>query len=146
MFFPRVGDSHFGRIHSSLTTVHCFDNGYVGKQPVAWKEYCVEYWLKELQESLDRCTGIRDINWSTVETALNTIQSINFSMRGIVVKYLRRNPRVLCSSRTGYPKFFVGLSLGKTLQSPGLVLVKPRKYLNKVRFRRDMIKLLLKAT
>ena len=24
---------------------------------VAWKEYCVEYWLKELQESMDRCTG-----------------------------------------------------------------------------------------
>ena len=27
---------------------HCFDNGYagkqsVGKQPVAWKEYCAEY-------------------------------------------------------------------------------------------------------
>ena len=22
---------------SSLTVVHCFDNGYVGKQPVAWK-------------------------------------------------------------------------------------------------------------
>ena len=26
-----------------LTAVHCFDNGYVGKQPSAWKEYCVEY-------------------------------------------------------------------------------------------------------
>ena len=25
-----------------------FENGYVGKQPVAWKEYCEEYWLKEL--------------------------------------------------------------------------------------------------
>ena len=24
----------------------------VGKQTVAWKEYCVEYWLKELQESI----------------------------------------------------------------------------------------------
>ena len=23
---------------------HCFDDGYVGKQPVAWKEYCAEYW------------------------------------------------------------------------------------------------------
>ena len=22
----------------SLTTVHCFDNSYVGKQPVAWKD------------------------------------------------------------------------------------------------------------
>ena len=42
---------------SSLTAVRCFDNGYVGKQPVARKEYCAEYWLKELQESMDRCTG-----------------------------------------------------------------------------------------
>ena len=42
-FFPRIDDSHCDRIHSSLTTVRCFDNGYVGKQPVAWKEYCVEY-------------------------------------------------------------------------------------------------------
>ena len=26
----------------------CVDNGYVRKQPVAWKEYCPEYWLKEI--------------------------------------------------------------------------------------------------
>ena len=25
----------------------CFENGYVGKQPVAWKEYCGEYWLNK---------------------------------------------------------------------------------------------------
>ena len=36
------------------TTVCCFNNGYVGKQPVPWKEYCMEYWLKELQECMDR--------------------------------------------------------------------------------------------
>ena len=29
----------------SLTAVHCFDNGYVGKQPVAQKGYCTEDWL-----------------------------------------------------------------------------------------------------
>ena len=28
-----------------LSQLCCFDNGYVGKQPVAWKEYCVECWL-----------------------------------------------------------------------------------------------------
>ena len=33
------------------------ENGNVGKQPVVWKEYCVEYWLKELQESMDRSIG-----------------------------------------------------------------------------------------
>ena len=48
IFFPRIDDSHCDRIHSSLTTVRCFDNGYLGKLPVAWKEYCAEYWLKEV--------------------------------------------------------------------------------------------------
>ena len=33
----------------------------MGKQSVAWKEYCAEYWLKELQEGMDRCTGHHDI-------------------------------------------------------------------------------------
>ena len=48
IFFPRIDDSHCDRIHSYLTAVHCFENGYKGKRPVAWKEYCVEYLLKEL--------------------------------------------------------------------------------------------------
>ena len=46
-----------GFIPLSLTALNCFDNGYLGKQPVTWKEYCAECWLKELQESTDRCTG-----------------------------------------------------------------------------------------
>ena len=40
---------------------HSCDNGFVEKKPVAWKEYCAGYWFKELQESMDRCTGRRDI-------------------------------------------------------------------------------------
>ena len=40
----RTDDSQCDRIHSSLTPVHCFKDGYVGKQPVAKKEYCGEYW------------------------------------------------------------------------------------------------------
>ena len=28
----------------SFIAVHCYDDGYVGKQPVAWKEYCVKHW------------------------------------------------------------------------------------------------------
>ena len=51
------------------------DNCYVGKQPVAWKEYCEEYWLKE-PESIDRCTGHHDITEILLKMALNTIQSI----------------------------------------------------------------------
>ena len=63
-----------GFIH--LTAVHCFDKGNVGRQPVAWKEYCAEYWLKELQESMDTCTGRRDVTEILLKTVLNTIQSI----------------------------------------------------------------------
>ena len=70
-----IDDSHCDRIHSSLTAVRCFDNGYVGKQPVAWKEYCAEHWLKEFQESMDRCTGRRDVTEILLKTVLNTIQS-----------------------------------------------------------------------
>ena len=65
-FDPRLGhysfhDGHCDRIHSYLTAAHCFGSGYVGKQPVAWKEYYTEYWLKELQESMDRRSANRDI-------------------------------------------------------------------------------------
>ena len=57
LFFPRTNDSLCDRIHSSLTAVSCFDNGNVGKQPVVGKEYCAGYWLKELQESMNRSPG-----------------------------------------------------------------------------------------
>ena len=66
-------------IHFSLTAVRCFDYGYLGKQPVAWKEFYAEYWLKELQESMDRCTGRRDINEILLKTALNTTQPVDQS-------------------------------------------------------------------
>ena len=67
-------------INSFLTAVRCFDNGYVGKQPVDWKQYCAEYWLKELQESMDRCTGRRDIS-EIVENSVkhHTINQLNQS-------------------------------------------------------------------
>ena len=82
LFFPRIDDSHCVRIHSFLTAVQCFDSGYVGKQPVAWKEYCAEYWLKQLQDSMDGCPGRSDITETLLKTALNNIkttysQSIN---------------------------------------------------------------------
>ena len=63
---------------------------------------------------------------------------------GSVIKYLTRNSGVLDSRRTG-SSGFVGVSLGKTLQSPSLVLVKPRKDMNNVICRRDMTEILLKA-
>ena len=35
--FPRIDDIHCGRIYFSFTAVHCFADGYLEKQPVAWK-------------------------------------------------------------------------------------------------------------
>ena len=79
MFFSRIDDSHCYRIYSSLTTVRCFDNAYVGKQPVAWKEYCAEYWLKELQESMDRCTGRLDITEILLKNGVKHYTSNQFN-------------------------------------------------------------------
>ena len=45
---------------------------------MAWKEYCVEYMVKELQESMDMCTGCCDKTEILLKTALNTIQSFNY--------------------------------------------------------------------
>ena len=51
------------------------------KQPVAWKDYCADYWLKELQGNMDRYSGLRDITEIWLNTVLNTItQSINQSI------------------------------------------------------------------
>ena len=39
IYFPQTDDSDCDGIQSSLTSVHCFDDAYVGEQPVACKEY-----------------------------------------------------------------------------------------------------------
>ena len=66
-------------------------------------------------------------------------------LRGSELKCLTRNQGVLGLSRTGSSGFFVGVSLGKTLQSPSLVLVKLRKDMNNVSCHRDMTEILLNA-
>ena len=71
-FDPRVSQFLFPdceRIQSSLFAVHCFDDTNIGKQPMAWVEYCDEYWLKGLQESMDMCAGRRDITERMLKTA-----------------------------------------------------------------------------
>ena len=77
IFFSRIDGSHCDRIHSSLIAVRCFDIGYVVEQLVAWKECCIEYWFKELQKSMGRCTGRRDTTEILLKAVLNTIQSIS---------------------------------------------------------------------
>ena len=69
----------FATVLILLTAVHCFEYGYVGKQPLAWKECCAEYWLKEIQESMDWCTGHLDITGILLKMVLNNIESINRS-------------------------------------------------------------------
>ena len=76
IFFSRIDGGHCNMISSSLTAVHCFNNSYVGKQPEDWKEYCAQCWLKELQKSMDRCTGRGNIAEILLTTTLNTRQSI----------------------------------------------------------------------
>ena len=82
-------DSRFGQysfrvlmvvIATGFTPLSPLSVANVGKQTVAWKEYCAEFWLKELQESMDMCTGRRDITEILLKTVLNTIQSIDHSV------------------------------------------------------------------
>ena len=49
----------------------------IGNQPVAWKEFCAEYLLKEDQESMDWCTGHCSITEIVLKMVLNNIHSIN---------------------------------------------------------------------
>ena len=46
-------------IETKMTNVSSLfsNDGYVGKQPVIWEQYCANHWLKELQESMGKCTG-----------------------------------------------------------------------------------------
>ena len=84
-FDPRLGQYSFqglmiviatGFIHLSLLSIV---STMVMWESSQWdlKEYGVEYWLKELQECMDRYTGHHDIPEILLKTALNTIQSIN---------------------------------------------------------------------
>ena len=43
----------------------------------SWKEYCAEYRLKELQQSMGMCTGRRDITEILLKTVSNPIQPTN---------------------------------------------------------------------
>ena len=49
---------------------------------------------------------------------------------GSMVECWTGNPGVLGSSRTGSTESFLGVPFGKTLQSPSIELVKPRKDMN----------------
>ena len=44
---------------------------------MAWEEYCAQYWLKDLQESMELYTGHRDITEILLKMVLNAIQLSN---------------------------------------------------------------------
>ena len=67
-------------------------------------------------------------------------------LRGPVVKCLIRNTGIQGPSRTRSSGFFVGVSFGKTLQSPSLVLLKLIKDMNTVSCLSDMTEILLNVT
>ena len=76
IFFTQVDDRYCNRNHSSLA-FHSCNNGYLGKQPVAWKKYSVEYWSKDLQENRDGCSCCCDITETQLKKALTSMQLIN---------------------------------------------------------------------
>ena len=80
IFFTRIDDSHCDRIHSALTVVRCFDSGYVGKQPMASKEYCARRCLKELSRKAWIGTLSKRYNRNTVENGVKH-HTINQQLR-----------------------------------------------------------------
>ena len=67
-FDPRLGQYSFQGLmivmrQDSFLSHHCplFLQWLCGKAASGLEEYCAKYWLKELQESMDTCTGHRDI-------------------------------------------------------------------------------------
>ena len=62
-----------------------------------------------------------------------------------MVKCLTFNLGVMVRATLNPLGFFMGVSLGKTLQIPSTVLVKPRKDVNNMSFCHDMTEILLKA-
>ena len=103
---------------------------------------CNFYFHWQKGRELISLPGVRRTSLCHSVRALTFISGVR---RGSMVKCLNRNTGVLGSSRTGSSEFFAGVSLGKTLQSPSLVLVKPRKDMNNVICRRDMTEILLKV-
>ena len=78
LFSPLGQYSYRGLMVVIAIRSHCcplFLQRLCGK--AAWKEYCGEHWLNEIQESIDTCTGRREITEILLKRALNTIQSIN---------------------------------------------------------------------
>ena len=106
----------FFRAYYSYNRCPLFRQWLCGKAASGLKEFCAEHRLKELQESMDRCTGCCDINEILLKMALSTIQSINphiiivyfFSLFGSLTK---------CHNSAFNTDFFSGYSLDIPIHS-----------------------------
>ena len=65
---------------------------------MAWKEYCAEYWFKELQESMDRCNGRSNITKILLKMALSTIQPSANQRKTFEKSCLDGGVKALCGS------------------------------------------------
>ena len=71
---------------SPQSIVHGSDKGYVGKQPVAWKEYCADYWLKNSRKAWIGETDCLDITENGVKhRTINQSFSLQIKFRPSVV-------------------------------------------------------------
>ena len=60
--------------------MHGFDDVDVGKQQVALKEDCAEYWLKEILENIGRCPGQRDRNELILKMTLTALSWFSMTL------------------------------------------------------------------
>ena len=97
-----LNDSPCDRIHICRIAVRGFNNGYVGgKQPMAWKEFCAEFWSREFQENMDRCTGRLDATEITLKSALNTNLHFTTGLQWDKAKYFGNLVTVVRVNRFG---------------------------------------------
>ena len=84
---PNYNDSNCDRIHSSLTTVRCFDYGHVQKQPVARKEYYAGVLVhKSPGKHINRCDQGSISSSSACKECLHKY-AIRYSSRGLLNKH-----------------------------------------------------------
>ena len=100
----------------------------VGKQPMAWKEYCEENWWKEHYESMIRCTVHLDITEMMLKMALNTIQSVNQSFEMILFDFCRLLSTILQRVLTDELFDVKALRAFRVLRPLRLVSRAPSKY------------------
>ena len=108
IFFLKIDDSYCDRIHSPLNAVHCLDNGYVGKQPVAWTEYCAEYWLT-IYRTANFWTWP---NWEHLQTTKLNVAKMTISVYDTVENTVSKRRKCWLPAFSSFTTVFSKASLG----------------------------------